>query len=389
MDLQDVADGLATSLRRSVVINDRSHRPLAASEQTGDAGGAHLVDLLRGPGRIMAHRYLEQAGVVESRQAMTVRLVPLDGRERLAVPIRHADRALGTLWLSTGGLPGLTPVDYSSIDAAVTITRGLLAPPGVDDPTSAEAGGASLLHEDGDVRRRAFAAAVAEGRLARGAETLAWALDVDSRSPIERLALGRHFTGARTPGLQFLTERDGCLLLVSTGWQRAAVQEALRAEARRRSVTVRAIGSAHHDRLDDDLDVAVQQAVSAAELVRRLPAAPGGAPSPAADISEVGPWLMLSKVVADRAQLALFSPAAHALCFGGDGLQRETVETYLDVCGQVRDACQRLHVHRTTLYYRLDHLPDVVRAALADGLERSALHLCLKLVRYWEATGRL
>jgi hypothetical protein len=385
MNLQDVADGLASTLRRSVVINDGAHRPLATSRRPGDAGGAHLVDLLRGPAQAATRSYLEQTGVVESRQAMRVDLAPFDGRERLVVPVRHADRPLATLWLSTAGLPRLTSVDYSSIDAAVSITRDLLMPPGPrDDETTGRTSTDGLLHEDGETRRRSFRATVADGWLTRGEQTVVWALDLDSSSPIERLALGRHFTSARTPRLHFLGEREARLLFVSTGWEPSAVDEALRGEARRRSIVVRALGSAHHDRVDDDLAAAAGQAVSAAALVRQIPHRPA-----TADISELGPWLMLSSVVADRAQLALFSPAAHTLWSGGDSVQRETVETYLDAGGQVKDACQRLHVHRTTLYYRLDHLPGVVRDALADGMQRSALHLCLKLMRHWEATGRL
>jgi len=33
-------------------------------------------------------------------------------------------------------------------------------------------------------------------------------------------------------------------------------------------------------------------------------------------------------------------------------------------------------------------MPPPVKAALDDGISRSSLHLALKLVRYWEATGR-
>ncbi|GAA3555492.1 helix-turn-helix domain-containing protein [Microlunatus spumicola] len=383
--LQDVAEALASTLRRSVVINDRAHRPLATSTRAGDAGGAHLVDLLRGPAQVATRNHLEQTGAAESRQAVRVTLAPVDGRERLAVPVRHADRPLATLWLSTGDLPPLTSVDYSSIDAAVSITRDLLRPAGpADDEVSGRAAIHRLLHADVETRRRTFVAAVAAGWLTRGEQTVVWALDLASSSAVERLALARHFTGSRTPRLHFLVERDACLLFVSTRWPKDAVEEALRSEARRRSIVVRAVGSAHHDRDDDDLGEAAAQAVTAAALVRRIPHRPG-----TADISELGAWLMLSSVVADRAQLARFSPAAHVLWSGGDSLQRETVETYLDACGQAKDACQRLHVHRTTLYYRLDHLPEVVREALADGMQRSALHLCLKLMHFWEATGRL
>ncbi|PPH49896.1 helix-turn-helix domain-containing protein, partial [Rathayibacter sp. AY1E1] len=38
-------------------------------------------------------------------------------------------------------------------------------------------------------------------------------------------------------------------------------------------------------------------------------------------------------------------------------MQRAAGEAYLDVRGSVREACGLLHIHRTTLYYRLDNLP--------------------------------
>jgi sugar diacid utilization regulator len=55
----------------------------------------------------------------------------------------------------------------------------------------------------------------------------------------------------------------------------------------------------------------------------------------------------------------------------------------------VKAACEVLFIHRTTLYYRLEKMPEVVREALADGMKKSTLHLALKLIRLWEASGRV
>jgi hypothetical protein len=73
----------------------------------------------------------------------------------------------------------------------------------------------------------------------------------------------------------------------------------------------------------------------------------------------------------------------------GDEVQRQTIEAYLDEAGRAPDTCARLHIHRTTLYYRLEHMPSAVREALADGLQRSTLHLALKTARLWEARPEL
>lgn len=75
------------------------------------------------------------------------------------------------------------------------------------------------------------------------------------------------------------------------------------------------------------------------------------------------------------------SPGAFALWRAGDRQQLDTVEAYLDAGARVSEACRRLHLHRTTLYYRLENLPEPVRAELADGVRRSVLHVALKLLR--------
>ena len=51
--------------------------------------------------------------------------------------------------------------------------------------------------------------------------------------------------------------------------------------------------------------------------------------------------------------------------------------------------CEELHIHRTTLYYRLENMPQVVKDAMDDGMKRSALHLGLKLASYWENAGHI
>jgi hypothetical protein len=64
------------------------------------------------------------------------------------------------------------------------------------------------------------------------------------------------------------------------------------------------------------------------------------------------------------------------------------VEAYLDAGCSVAVACRALFIHRTTLYYRLESMSGTVRDALADGLQRSTLHLGLKFLRLWDSRNR-
>jgi sugar diacid utilization regulator len=104
---------------------------------------------------------------------------------------------------------------------------------------------------------------------------------------------------------------------------------------------------------------------------------------------DVGPWLLLADVLADPERLQWYSPAAHALLHDPDPTRRQTVEVLLDAANHIREVCDTLHIHRTTLYYRLENMPEVVRNALGNGMQRSALHLALKLTRYWESAGHI
>ncbi|PZF81214.1 PucR family transcriptional regulator [Jiangella anatolica] len=59
----------------------------------------------------------------------------------------------------------------------------------------------------------------------------------------------------------------------------------------------------------------------------------------------------------------------------------ETLETYLDVAGNAQLTAERLNLHRTSLYYRLQRLEQLAHTNLKSGAERLALHLSLKVAR--------
>jgi len=381
MKVQDIVDELAVALGRSVVINDLNYRAMAASAQGDVIDAIRTESLLQRGTPPRARELIERLHVVQARRPVRVDLREIGGLERLAVPIRDDSGPLGVLWLITERLPPLTPSDYSAIDAAVLLVREELSrhlPHGGGTARAAVMG--RLLAADGATARRALSDAVTNRWLERGTDTLVIAVALDpSVGAIERIAFSRHLDARRDRTMFSLGERESTQLFVTPAPEALPVIEHIRKEAANRSLSVRSIGTARLDRHADDLHPAVDQALTAARTVLRLPHLGG-----VADISELGTWLMLASIPEDTAHLALFSPAAHALCVDGDTVQRTTVETYLDVRSQVKEACELLHIHRTTLYYRLDNMPPIVKTALDDGIARSTLHLCLKLIRSWD-----
>ncbi|MER5262651.1 helix-turn-helix domain-containing protein [Actinosynnema sp. NPDC002837] len=114
----------------------------------------------------------------------------------------------------------------------------------------------------------------------------------------------------------------------------------------------------------DRTAAAYQQALAAAELARLDPALPDRV-----RWSELGAYRLLlgaspDEVVAGLSEVLL-----------------RTLEVYLDCGCEVRAAAERLHLHRTSLYYRLGRIAELTGRDLADGGARLELHLALKLVR--------
>jgi hypothetical protein len=102
------------------------------------------------------------------------------------------------------------------------------------------------------------------------------------------------------------------------------------------------------------------QALAAAELSALDPALP----TPLA-WSGLGPY---------RAMMSTPGTALSKL----DSTGLLTLETYLDFGGDAKRTAAHLHLHRTTLYYRLGRVSEALGVDLDDGLTRLDLHLALK-----------
>jgi len=386
LNFQDVVDELANSLGRSVLIGDPNHRLIAASSQGKDIDHMRAINVFQREAAPEQKRYFDSIKIGEAHQPVAVPLGHLGGLERLAVPVRDKSKHLATFWLIVENLPPLRGTDFAAIEAAVTLTRDLLVPEAGDRApgTSDDIMGALVSPDEGE-RRRAFDEAISRRRLERGENTVVYAVDVPmDAGALDRLAFARHLSALRSTSLVYIGDRKDLLLFVGRKRDKPESESLIMSEAAARSLPVAAIGTAHHDRLSLDLAEAADQAQMAAGIVGAVPQLGG-----VGDISSLGVWALLASVAGDRSHLRVFSPGAYALCTEGDETQRHTIEAYLDGACHVAAVCEQLHIHRATLYYRLDRMPQAVRDALDDGAQRSAMHMCLKLITLWESTGRI
>jgi sugar diacid utilization regulator len=65
---------------------------------------------------------------------------------------------------------------------------------------------------------------------------------------------------------------------------------------------------------------------------------------------------------------------------GGDALL-SAAAAFLDAAGDVSAAASALHVHRVTLYRRLERVSELTGLALRNGEDRLLLHVALRIAR--------
>lgn len=97
---------------------------------------------------------------------------------------------------------------------------------------------------------------------------------------------------------------------------------------------------------------------------------------------ELGVYDTLLRLPAHELSPARY-PASFRALLADDGAAAllQTLETYLDCAGDATAASERLHVHRSTLYYRLGRIETISGADLRNGSHRLDLHLALRLKR--------
>jgi len=123
------------------------------------------------------------------------------------------------------------------------------------------------------------------------------------------------------------------------------------------------------------LDRAYESAAQA-RLARRAAATVLGVP--VATWAELGPWGILLRIPpGELTEAALPDEVRRLRAADPGGLLAGTVRGFLDHGGNGPAAAASLHIHRTTLYYRLRQVRELTGLDLDDGRTRLTLHLGL------------
>ncbi len=96
---------------------------------------------------------------------------------------------------------------------------------------------------------------------------------------------------------------------------------------------------------------------------------------------DLGVDRILATLPAESITPDLLDAGLRRLLREGPPIMTETLETYLDCACDSTRTVAALHIHRTTLYYRLGRIQEITGADLNDGAQRLTLHLGLKAAR--------
>jgi hypothetical protein len=331
-DVQSAVDELGASLAHPVLIEDARHRPIWWSAQ-GQVDGTRMRTILQHEVDPAARAVVARLGLARARGPVRTPAAPeADMLPRWCVPLRAGRELLGYLWVLNGD-ETVTEADLPQIVACADLAAMYLAQMPM---TSA-----------GRSRRRAALLA----RLAAGPDEVATRelIALEELDPASTVVVNAPRSGS--------------------GWP---LRDDMSVHANQAPPATATSGP--------PLPVAqLHLAVRRAALTRQALRAGAVLDRPAWDA--LGSWHLIASAPPDLA-VADIHPGAELLARRARPDLMITARTVLDHGGDIARAAAQLHIHRTTLYYRLDRIEALTGVNLKTGAQRDALQMALRLAAF-------
>jgi PucR C-terminal helix-turn-helix domain len=373
--LQLMVEQLAERLGRSVIVDDAALRPLAVSAQLGRLDPSRIEAVLQRHTGARIRALISEHKVHRARRPVRIPANDeLGTLGRVVVPIRHGGQHLGFLWLIDDPVLGPDQLDVA-IDAAAD-AGALLAARAAQDSEEVETARrllAELLRPDPRARSRAAERMSELGIPADGGPYLLAVVRTRSGTPPDAAELPRVAGDVRrrvgNRVVVCATPRPNELVALTALSRRNVLSRALVAVAGHLAVGTRS-------QLDglEEVGEGYGDARFAAEVAATVARFDGRA-----DWAELGPYAAFQHMSRDRAALERLCPGVSALWADGNDMYAATARCFLDHGGNAQRTAAALHIHRTTLYWRLANIERLLGLTLADGDDRLMLHLSLKL----------
>ncbi len=403
-ELQQLVEALAAALDRPVVLEDRRQRLIAYSQHDQPMDGVRRETILQRQTTPEVIAELRRFGIATSQVPVRIPGNPrLDLLPRVCVPLRHAEVLLGYLWFldENGSMPDedLERAVRRGGDFALALYRENLL--GELSRRREEEALRNLLLTEVEARREAARILRDLGVFAGDGAVVALVAqpvrdDGEAPNPeLQRLAIEQALVATRRQAgphdALHLVRHDHGLLIVTVGAAGTRPPVVTHGQALVHALQRALVGLPGSGRVVVGVGEArprlelVVESYEQARLAARLAVSLPGV-GPLAEWRELGVYRALAQLSTEQLGAGLLHAGLEALLAAGEDQQlARTLETYLDLAGNVGATAAALQLHRTSLYHRLRRIEQVADADLADGNDRLALHLGLKLARL---TGR-
>lgn len=330
-EVQAAVERLGVALRRAVLIEDVHHHPLWWSAQ-GEVDGTRRRSILEREPAPAAAAVVVRLGLSRAEGPVRVPAVPeAEMLPRWCVPVRSGRDLFGYLWV---------------LDPDETVTESDLP----DIVACAELAASALAEERVTGERLDRRRAVLLARLADGPDPSA------ARELIRLEELD--------PGATVVVQ----LPRIRGGWPLDGMSVHVGAASGTSGAPVPLA----------QLHIAVHRARMTAQAVR------AGAVLEQPSWDSLGSWHLVAGAP-DDVTVADIHPAAEKLVAQDRPDLVTSARALLDHGGDVARAAEALHIHRTTLYYRIERIEALTGVNLKDGQGRHDLHMALRLAAFRSA----
>jgi len=336
-DAQQLVESLAAALDRSVLVEDPQHHPLWWSTQ-GEVDAVRMRSILQREAPPGAAALVSRLGLPAADGPIRTPALPDVGMdERWCVPLRDGRTLLGYLWvLDRDGQVGadeLGPV----VDCAKAV-----------------------------VELMSRARPTAEGRQRRRDQLVARLAEAPDPDALRELLELEDLPPGTTASVSVPPASGGWPL----GGDASVHADPTPGATHTSGAPVPLL----------ELAVAVERARRTAQAIR------AGAVLPSPTWDALGAWHL---IVTAPPELTpdLVHPGAELLAAQKRSDLLDTARCVLDNGGDVTSSAEQLHLHRTTLYYRLERIEALTGVNLRSAASREALHLALRLAAYRAAAN--
>ena len=366
-DLRDAITSLATKVDSPLILEDDRQRLVAHSPHHGipdDLRREAIMARSLDP-EVMA--WCEQWGIRTSERAVrTPRDDTIGSLPRVCTPLRHNGTLLGFIWAMDDPPLSDEAIDMME-DAAASFSLQMYR-----DRIAARLGSEllrGLVSDSAELREMCAAEAAVRAALPPGSQAVLMVVRGGQVDDIDALIHRRDSRAFR-----FAVGNEMVVLSPETNAAGETARElavGILSESPEEWQVAIGLSDPH---VSTSLHLAYREASRAALVAATIPSE-----SRVARWGNLGAYRLLSRAAVGIDADEIDEPRLVEIVHAPELLR--TLETYLDLAGSAKATAEALHIHRATLYYRLDKIEELTGSDLGTGGDRLALHVGVKLLR--------